>query len=806
MRSLQKTPGFAAMGIITLALGIAANTIVFSIVNASLLRPLPYISPDRLVIITWHNSQGRLTRDISAPAFFMLKERSRSFRDIAAVHGVNAGVNAGVNVAAMGSPQYKQAQQVSLEFFRTLGSSPVLGREFSPNEEQAGGPRVVILSYGLWEQDYNKDASAVGSEIHINGEPYSIVGIMQKGFQSYPDADLWLPLPLSSATLDAGNEYRVIARLRDGISLQDARQELASTADYRLTYPVRSIADDISLAPDQLQDFIVSGVRKSILSLFGAVIFVLLITCTNLALCLTVRGAARGHEFAIRAALGSSRRRLIRTFLMDGILICITGGVIGSIAGKELIPFISWFVPADLPLSGTIRMDMHVLLFVLTISVATAVLSGLTPAIRMSRVSLNDMIRQSAQTGSHSIQQTRLGRMLVTAQTSLTLLLLAGTASLLQNFLKLQSVQPGFDPHNVSVGQISLAPDRYTTTAATAQLLDRVIAQLKDVPGVESVASINGLPLEQGLGIPMYPADVQDSSPYGESQFRVVSANYFRTLRIPLLAGRFFSDRDDRGNKPVAIVSEGLARQWWPNQSPLGKMVAMGSELGSQFSDVPREVIGVVADVRQTGLEKLPPPTVFIDPKQAPDQITAFMNRLFPTSIVVRSDRYANVYESLRHALTGADRDLAIVSLRPLTQVVSTSLARPRFYVSLIGAFGAFALLLTAVGLYGILSYQLILRTREIAMRVAVGAKRPQVIGLIVKQGVGLVAIGILLGSAASIFLAKFLGTLIYNTPDATIGILATAALLLVTIAFLTSLVIAARATAIEPMVVLRAE
>ena len=282
---------------------------------------------------------------------------------------------------------------------------------------------------------------------------------------------------------------------------------------------------------------------------------------------------------------------------MDGVLISITGGVIGSILGKELLPFINWSAPPDMPLHGAIRIDLHVLLFVLSISVATAILSGLTPAIRMSRVSLNDMIRQSPQTGSQSVHQTQLGRMLVTAQTALTLMLLAGTASLLQNFLKLQSVPPGFDAQNVSVGQISLAPGRYATTAATAHLIDQVITQMHDIPGVETVASINGLPLEQGLGLPMYPLEAHDRNALGESQFRVVSSEYFRALRIPLLAGRFFSEGDDKGNKPVAIVSEGLARQWWPNQSPLGKMVAMGGELGGQFSDVPREVIGMVADV-----------------------------------------------------------------------------------------------------------------------------------------------------------------------------------------------------------------
>lgn len=802
LRSLRRTPGFTAMAVLTLALGIAANTVVFSIVNASLLRPLPYAKPERLVILTWYGPQGRLTRDISASAFFMLKDRARSFQSIAAVHVGDAGVN----MAALGPPQYKRAQRVSLEFFRTLGVMPARGREFSAEESQPGGPRVAVLSYGLWEQNYNKDSSAVGSDIRINGEPHTIVGIMPKGFRSYPDADVWLPLSLSPATLDAGNEYRVVARLKDGINEQDARRELASTTEYRLAYPLRSVAGDVALAPDELQTFIVSGIRKNLYSLFGAVVFVLLITCTNLALCLTVRGAARNHEFALRAALGSSRIRLIRSFLMDGVLIALAGGLLGTIVGKELLPVIAWLAPADLPVSGPIGVDLHVLLFVLGISTATAILSGLTPAIRMSRVSLSDMIRQSPQTGSHSVHQTRLGRLLVTAQTALTLLLLAGTASLLHRFLKLQAVPPGFDPQHVSVAQISLPPDRYMATASTTRLLDQVCSQLRDVPGVEAVASVNGLPLEQGLGLPMYPADARDRSIYGESQFRVVSPEYFRALHIPLIAGRSFSAGDDRGSKPVAIVSEGLARQWWPNKSPLGQFVAMGGELGSQFSDVPREVIGVVADVREAGLDKPPPATVFVTPKQAPDKITAFMNRLFPTSIVVRSNSHASLYEPLNRALTNADRDLALVSLRPLTQVLSTSLARPRFYVSLTGAFGVFALLLTAVGLYGLLSYQLILRTREIAMRVAVGAKRSHVIGLIVKQGVGLVAIGVLVGSAAGIFLAKSLGALIYNTLDTTLGILATAALLLAAIAFLTSLLIAARATAIEPMVVLRTE
>ncbi len=803
LRSLQRTPGFTAMAVLTLALGIAANTVVFSIVNASLLEPLPYSHPDRLVILTWDGPQGRLTRDISAPAFFMLKERSRSFENITAVQGINAGVN----VAAAGSPQYKKAQRVSLDFFRTFGVAPVHGREFSPDEDQPGaGRNVVIVSYGVWEQNYNKDLSALGSDIRINGEPFTIVGIMPRGFRSYPDADLWLPLQLSPATLDTGNEYRVIARLKDGVSEQNARRELMATTEYRQAFPLRSLSKNVFLAPDKLQRFIDSGIRKGLYSLFGAVIFVLLITCTNLALCLTVRGAARNHEFAIRAALGSSRVRLIRSFLTDSALIALFGGIIGVIAGKELLPLIAWFAPSDLPLSAPIRIDAHVLLFVLAISAVTAILSGVTPAIRMSRVSLSDMIRQSPSTGSYNIHQTRLARGLVTAQTALTLFLLAGTTSLLERFVHLEGVPPGFETQNVLVAQLSLAQNRYMTTTGTTQLTDRICGELHSTPGIEVVAAITGLPLEQGLDFPMRPANPRDKTFYGESQFRSINPDYFRALHIPLVAGRAFSDHDDKGNARVAIVSESLARTWWPNQSPLGQFITMEEELGSQFSDEPRKIVGVVADVHEASLERNPSPTIFVPLKQTPDNITAFMNRLFPMSIIVRAPANSGLYQLINHAVAKADPDMAIISLRPLPQVVSVSLARPRFYVTLTGIFSAFSLLLTAVGLYGLLSYQLILRTREIAMRVAVGAKRQHVIGLVIKQGVGLVALGILLGSIASIFLEKSLGALIYNTPNITLGILATAAVVLAAIAFLTSLLIAARATAIEPMVVLRAE
>ncbi len=800
LRSLQRTQGFTVMAVLTLAIGIAANVVVFSVINAALLRPLPYSEPERLVILTWYGPEGRLTRDISASAFFELKERGHFFSSIAAAR------DSGVNVAGIGTPQYRHVQKVSLNFFRTLGAAPYRGRDFLPEEDQPGGPRAVLLSYGAWVQDYNKDLAVIGSSVRISGEPYTVVGIMPQKFRSFPSADLWIPLRLTPANADAGNEYRVIARLKGGVTAEQARQELATSAEYRSTYPLRSMASETALVPEELQSFIVDGTRRGLYSLFGAVVFVLLITCTNLALCFTVRGASRRHEFAIRAALGSSRWRLISVGLMEAVLIAVSGGILGAIAGKELIPVVKWLAPADLPLSSAIAIDGNVLLFILLISAAAAVLPGIAPALRMSGVHIQDVLRQSPLSGTSTVQQTRLGSALVTAQTALTLCLLAGTASLLTQFLRLHAVSPGFEAEGVSVAQISLIDGRYTTTPATVQLIDQIRDALTQVPGVESVATINGLPLEQGLGLPLYPVDAQDKTIYGESQLRVITPGYFQTMRIPVRTGRTFSDRDDQGGRPVIIVNETLARRWWPNQSAVGKFIALRSDLGSQFSDVPREVVGVVADVHEAGLDRPAPPTSFICLKQTPDKISVFVNRLFPTSVVIRSSSRANLYQALSHPLASADSDLALVSLRPLREVLSGSLARPRFYVSLTGIFGVFALLLTAVGLYGLLSYHLVLRTREIAMRVAVGARRAHIISLIIRQGVGMVLIGIALGALASVLLANTLKLVIYNTVGITWSSLAGAALVLAGIALVTSLLIAVRATAIEPMAVLRSE
>lgn len=799
-RALRKTPGFTYICIGTVAVGIAANVLVFSVVNAVMLRPLPYENSGRLTELEWQGPGKILLHDVSAPAFFMLQERARCFQNVAAVRGLDVGVN----LSSAGPPQYVKAVRVSAGFFSTVGVAPAQGRGFNNEEDRYGGEHVVVLSSALWKRSFGKDSMVLGRDLRINGEPYKIIGIMPEEFRSYPQGDLWLPLQLSPATADPGNEYRVIARLKDGLTVADAQHEIDSREEYRFTFPLRGMANEVRLVVNGLESTLVANVRSGLVLLFSAVIFVLLITCTNLAVLLTVRASARRHEIAIRLALGSSRARLLRLVLLESLWIAGLGGLIGIALAQEMISVIVWLIPADLPLRSSISIDYRVALFAMSLSLLTALIFGLGPAFKLSRINLNEMTKQAFSNSTETLQQMRTGRMLVGLQSGLTLVLLIGAASLLRTFYIFHTVPPGFDSRHVWVAQVSLAARRYATSAETMHLLQKVREQIQDDPRVEAVGSVTGLPLEKGLNLIIHPVDAPDKGV--QVEYRIVDGDYFTALHVPMVAGRYFSAQDQPRSAPAAIVNETLARLWWPRQSAVGHFTAVGSTLGGMFSDAPREIVGVSADVHEASLAEPPPPTIFIPLTQVPGSICAFINKVFLTSVIVRTRSQVNLSESFRTILDSADPDLSLASFRPLSDVVSHSLARPRFYASLITGFGVFALILTAVGLYGLLSYQLLLRTREIGIRMAVGARRWEVIRLVVRQGIQPVLIGLMLGMAGIPFLRNLLGAMLYNLSSTTLGVLVGAAVLLGTVALLTGLVTAIRATAIEPMVMLRTE
>lgn len=798
LRSLRNNRSFSCLAIALLALGIAANTVIFSVVDATLLRYLPYPDAGRLMILHWHNARGS-SGDISWQAFQLVRNRARSFQNVSAIYPLEVGVN----LSGIGAPHYAPALRVSIDFFKVLGTLPFAGREFRPEEELPNGPRTAIVSYEFWYQNFNGDPSAIGRALQINGEKYTLVGVMPRGFVSYPQAGVWLPLQVSELSTDLGNDYRVIAQLRDGVTRAQAQDELATLSEeYRLRYQPQTRSGTSILIFQPFQEFLVRDVHKDLLILFAAVSFLLLIACANLALLLLVRFSARSHEIAIRAALGAGRVRLMQNIFSEGLVLAICGGIVGIIAAKEFLPFLPRLLPLTLPLVTAIGLNKHVLLFAVVVSLLTSLLMGLVPALRMSRVDLSEILRQAARGSSPSRQQTRTENLFVGAQVALTLVLLAGATFFFRSFIALRSTAVGFNARNVIVAQVSLADQRYTTASQTAGFLERVSQQLQNSSEME-IAAVNGLPLEKGFNLPLFPTDAPAKIEHA-CEYRAITPAYFHVLQIPVLAGRAFSNDDSRGAGPVAIVNETLARQWWPQSSPIGHFVAVAQEYGNPFTDVPRLVVGVTADVHETGLASPAPPAIFIPMQQTPDKTIAFANQLFLTSILIRSNSSAR--EDVRTALQSADPNMALARFLPLSEVVIDSIAWSRFDAMLTTSVGVVALLLTITGFYGLLRFRVLRRMREIGVRIALGSDRSGILTVILKESIALAVIGSAIGVLSAFLLTRLLAAMLYDLRASVLNAVFTAAILLLTMSALIGYVNGLKAASIDPATVLRSE
>jgi predicted permease len=799
VRSLIGAGKFTRVAVLTATVGIAANVIVFSVVNAVLLKPLPYSHPEQLMTLAWFNSSGSVSSDITAEAFFGLQEHRGPFENIAAVYAVDLGVNFLVS----GSPRYISCLKVSSTFFETLGVPLALGRGFTADEDKPGAANVVVLSHSAWEQDMNLDAGAVGREVLINGVPHKVVGVMPAGFQSEPEAALWLPLRLTPANADPGNEYGVIARLKEGVKPRSVQSSLDVLTGFADNHPLRSTERKVKLVALPWRSSMVSGVRRNLLRLFIAVLMLMLITAINLALLFVARVEATSQERAVRVALGSSRARLVWMCMLESLLIVIPAAVFGVIAGKEILPLVLLLIPSSLPLKGAIHIDGNVLCFACLISVFTALLAGLLPSFKVARVNVQELLSQSARALTTSPQRSLAAKALVVAQTALTLALLPGAIGLGENFFKLQRISPGFDTERLLVLQLSLASDRYASSASTSGWLEMVSSRIRRFAAKPDVACAIGLPFDRGLNLILQKKATGLRTAYG--QYRIVSPTYFQTLGVPLVGGRSFSDSDNAEGTRVAIINETLAHLWWPNEDPIGQSVGLQENLSKDFAEGPRRVVGIVGDIRESGLDQPPPPTVYVPLRQTSDSMMAFVNRLFPTSIVMRAKTQSDYEPQLRGILQSADPGLAVVSLLPLKEMVSRSLARPRFYVLLASIFAALALLLNLVGLYGLLSYQVMLRMREFAVRMALGERRSTVLKTVIKQSLKLVGLGTALGIGITLFLGKTTISVRYNEAP-NLGAVVGAALLMEVAAGITGLLIATRAAAIELTQVLKAE
>ncbi|HKF56559.1 MAG TPA: ADOP family duplicated permease, partial [Blastocatellia bacterium] len=712
--------------------------------------------------------------------------------------------DAGVNISAAGQPQYVRALSVSKDFFQALGVPPEIGTSFDAEADQPKALHTVVLSYRLWTQMFDRDRSVLGRVLLVNGKSYKIVGIMPSQFRSYPDVDLWLPLQLMPGNADPGNNYRVIGRLASGVSRQQAQYELETLArEYQSIYP-SSPRKGVLLA-EPLQTFLVERAREGLAILFAAVVFVFLIACTNVAILILVRAAAEPRAIAIRVALGPSRSRLVLSLLVDSLLLSLAGGLLGLILAKESLPLIFAFWPANFPLSAKLTVDWHVLLFTLSVAMLSPLLFGLAPAVKLADMNIAQFLARASRTASVSPEPVKTVRFLVSAQLALTVMLLAGTMMLLRSLLNLYSVPLGFAPQHLVVAQVSLSGERYHATRSTEQLLDQVLTQVQALPGVLGAAAMNGLPLDKSLNLRLHPVETPSIADH-DDQYTPVTADFFKTFQISLRSGRFFNTTDFTGSEPVVIINETMARRWWPNGRAIGHYIQVDKELGPEFSDVPRQIVGVVADIHEKGLDVPPPSAVFVPISQTPDQIMAFSNKTFLTSIVVRTSGGADLSNQIRKALQSVDPDLPVASFFGFSQVIDRSLSSRRLIVLLTTSFSVFALLLATLGIHGLSNYQLQLRKQEIAIRMAVGASRADILGMVVQQGAKPIVLAILAGLTGSFIIKSFLGSLIYNPQDGSVVLIPGIGLLVGLVATLISLLTALRATSIEPLAVLRNE
>jgi len=804
MRMLIKSPGFMSVAVVTLALGIGANTTVFSIVNALLLRPLPYRDPNRIVTVWEENlSLARDTTEkvgwfpyrsgrfhVSGPAFLDWKTQIRAFEQVAAWDSLGRRFV----LTGSGDPQEIRGVPVSAGLFPLLGVQAAFGRTFTEEEDRPGAGRVVLLGYSLWQQRYGADEGILGKEIALSGKSFTVVGVMPSGFR-LPEADLWVPLAVGTNSWDlerSSKNYMVIARLAPGASQESALAELrAYAAGIENENPSTNQGWSAAVIP--LQEHLVGNVRKPVLILLGAVCFVLLIACANVANLMLVRAAGRRKELAIRAALGAGRLRIIRQLLAESVLVWLLGGVLGLLLALWGMDLMAALIPQSILPPGEISLDARILGFTALASLVTAVLFGLIPALPSSKPNLNVSLKEGSGKGGSSSSTRKLSSILVVTEVALALLLLIGAGLLTNTFLRLWNVALGFSPEKLLTIRISLPGYKYSESGRAVffqQLLDG-IREMPDVPdaGAAYPLPFSGTQQAVGFKIEGSPADGLSAN------YRAVTPGYFRTMGIPLERGRWFSERDIQGAPDVMVINETMARQFWPHEDPIGKRLTILNAMGRP----PREVVGVVGDVRHSGLDREPGPEMYVPYFQSPRFSTMFV------VLRTRSDPLS-VVAAMRGHVQALDKDQPLEDIRTMQQLLSNSVATHRFYMLLVGSFGILSLVMAAVGVYGVISYSASQRVHEIGIRLALGAQRHDILKLVVGQGMILAVTGVAIGLAAALALTRVISSQLFGVSATDPATFALISLMLLGVALGACFIPARRATKVDPMVALRCE
>ena len=793
LRILLKAPGFTAVAVLTLALGIGANTAIFSVVNAVVLRPLPYPHPERLVRGTWQLESGEI--DAVTPLVFEYwKDHTRAFESVAGYSGINSGFN----LAGGTEPERVRGLQVSEGFFRVLGVEPAIGRGFLEEEDRPNAQPVVVMSDGLWRTYFGSDPNLIGKEVQVNGRSRRVVGILPPTFQFEAPVDVLLPLQLKADIRDDGQNTGMIARLEPGVSRDQAQAEVEQLLPaFRRDYPTHLQTGERGMRLVGYRQSVVGDVGQTLWLLFGAVGFVLLIACANVANLLLARASARKGEIAIRIALGASRWRLMRQMLTESWLLALAGSFTGLLVALWGVPALLTFTPRKLPRLQEIGLDHQAVLFAVLASIITSLLFGIVPAWRATRLDVNEAIKSASTRSSAGKLDSRVRGLLVVSEVALSIVLLIGAALLIESFIKLRAVSLGFDPNHVTTAQASLTSQRYRTTAQVWAFEQQVLDRLSALPGVVAAATASNVPLERGLRMGI-AIESGGERVVRTVWVRAVSPQYFRTLKIPIASGREFGDADTQTSAPVVIVNDTLARRFWPDRDAVGEHVSR--------QNTALQIVGVAGDVREMALDQAVEPTIYIPTTQMPDGLMVAMNRWFLTSWIVRTAGPIDLSSALQQAMKEADPQMPLANVRPMTQVISASVASQEFILLLMGVFAGLALVLTAVGIYGLLSYQVSQRTNEIGIRMALGAGVGDVLKLVLGQGLRLTLIGVAIGVGTAYGMTRLIAHLLFGVSATDPVIFVAVALLLTGVALGACFVPARRATKIDPMVALRYE
>ena len=795
-RMLWKKPGFTLIAVLTLSLGIGANTAIFSVVNAVLLRPLPFPESEQLVMAYLSNPKGQKRVNPGMADFLAIRERNQSFEKVAAISFGNFTFTGGEK------PEQVSGVWVTADFFATLRVAPAQGRSYQPDDEKPENPRAVVVSHNFWQQQLAADPQAVGKTISLNSTPTTVIGVMPESFHfaMTPEAEVWPVRAIRPANNRPPYFNRVIGRLKPGVTEAQAQADLSAiSAQVQQQFPDSPFS---AATTRPLITTIVGDMRQALLLILGAVSLVLLIAAANVANLQLARAASREREMAVRLALGAGRWRIVRQLLTESLMLAAIGGVVGLLLAFWGVDLFRSLGPTDLPRLQEINLDGRVLGFTMLAAVLSGLLFGLAPALQASRPDLNESLKEGGRAGTESHRRRRLRSSLVVAEVALTLVLLVGAGLLLRSFMQLQDVNPGFQPEHLLSAQISLPPAKYNEDQKIISFHQELLNRTKNLPGVEAAAISMSLPpnllqINNPFGIEGRVLPPGQARPLAEEM--TISPDYFTVLGVPLMRGRFFTDNDKAGSPQVMIINEAMARRYFPNEDPVGKRL----QTGDPSPNSPWEtIVGVVGNVKYQGLEAEETPTMYV-PYTTPGWVS--WSRSMYVAVRTAGEPLA-LSAALRQQVRDLDQDIPVFNLKTMDQVMHESVTEPRFRTSLLGLFAAVALVLAGIGIYGVISYAVTERTHEIGVRMALGAQSRDVLRLVIQQGMKPALIGIVIGLAASLALTRLMKVMLFGVSATDPLTFAMIALLLIAVALLACWIPARRATKVDPMIALRCE